>query len=490
MRSKSFLFPMIFVLICLALSTTVNAQTASQTGKIPITTSSEKAKTDFLKGRDLSEQLRAQDSITFYETAIKEDPNFATAYIYLAGAQTNANDFFANVSKAANLADKVSDGERLWILGIQAGANGLPSKQGEYYEKMVASYPNDERGHNLLGGYYFGLQQYDKAAKEFQRAIEINPKFSPAYNLLGYVNRFQKNYTESEKNFKKYIELVPGDPNPYDSYAELLLKIGRFDESIENYGKALSKDPHFFPSYLGMATDYNLKNDHAQARQQLQKLYDNARGDGDRRAALFAMSVSYVDEGKWKDGLGQQEKMLAIAQKANDSANVSGDLNLIGGLLLEYGSPAEAKAKFDQAAKAIATSNLSSDVKSVGQRNDIYNSAQVALAQKDLKTAHVKADEYRKAAEGAKNQFELWQAHEIAGRIALEEKKYDAAISELKQSNLQDPYNIYRLSLAYQGKGDAAKAKELHDQALQYNALNNLNYAIIRAKTNAPAAMN
>ena len=200
---KSFSCSKIIVLFFLVLIGTVNAQQqGSQAGKIPITTSSEKAKSDFLKGRDLSEQLRALDSIAYYEKAIQEDPNFATAYIYLAGAQTNANDFFADVSKAVNLANKVSDGERLWILGTQAGANGLPAKQGEYFEKMVASYPNDERGHNLLGGYYFGLQQYDKAAKEFQRAIEINPKYSPAYNLLGYVNRFQKNYDESEKNFK------------------------------------------------------------------------------------------------------------------------------------------------------------------------------------------------------------------------------------------------------------------------------------------------
>src|SRR5262245_49718517 len=112
MHSKSFHFTVIVVLFCLAFAGILSAQAAAQTGKIPITTSSEKAKADFLKGRDLSEQLRGQDAIAFYETAIKEDPNFATAYIYLAGSQTNANDFFASVSKAANLANKVSDGER------------------------------------------------------------------------------------------------------------------------------------------------------------------------------------------------------------------------------------------------------------------------------------------------------------------------------------------------------------------------------------------
>ena len=78
-----------------------------------------------------------------------------------------------------------------------------------------------------------------------QKATEINPKFSPAYNSLGYAYRPLEKYAEAETAFKKYIELIPDDPNPYDSYAELLMKTGRFDESIAQYRKALSVDQHF-----------------------------------------------------------------------------------------------------------------------------------------------------------------------------------------------------------------------------------------------------
>ena len=46
-------------------------------------------------------------------------------------------------------------------------------------------------------------------------------------------------YANAEKAFQKYIELIPKDPNPYDSYAELLLKMGRFEDSIAQYRKAL-----------------------------------------------------------------------------------------------------------------------------------------------------------------------------------------------------------------------------------------------------------
>ena len=51
--------------------------------------------------------------------------------------------------------------------------------------------------------------------------------------MLGYAYRQEGDYANAEQAFKKYIELIPNDPNPYDSYAELLLKMGKFDESID-----------------------------------------------------------------------------------------------------------------------------------------------------------------------------------------------------------------------------------------------------------------
>ena len=66
------------------------------------------------------------------------------------------------------------------------------------------------------------------------KATAINPSFSTPYNQLGYAYRFLEKFPEAEDAFKKYTQLIPDDPNPYDSYAELLMKMGRFDESIKS----------------------------------------------------------------------------------------------------------------------------------------------------------------------------------------------------------------------------------------------------------------
>ena len=91
-------------------------------------------------------------------------------------------------------------------------------------------------------------------------------------------------------------------------------------------------------------------------------------------------------------------------------------------------------------------------------------------------------------AEASKNPNQVRLAHELAGRIALARNDYDTAVAELTQANPQDPYNLYRLALAYQGKGDAAKAKEFGTKAAEFNSLPQINYAFIRTKAKSLAA--
>lgn len=456
-------------------------------GKMPVTTSSDPARADYLKGLNLADNLKIQESQQYFRKAVQEDPKFAIAFLNLAFSEPVANDFFKDLNQAVKLAGGASEGERLWILSADAAAKGLPNQQGEYLEKLVAAYPKEERAHHLQGVFNFGLQKYDKAIENFQQAVTINPKFAPSYNLLGYSYRFHGDFDKSEQAFKKYIEQIPDDPNPYDSYAELLMKLGRYDESIANYEKALKKDSHFVNSYVGIATNLNFKGDHANARKELEQLYGIARNDGERRTALLGTTISYVDEGNWQKAIEEQERMFQLSQK--DPATATGDLNTIGTILLENGRSKEAQSRFDEAEKIVSESNLSDEVKTIAARNHTFFSAKVALQIGDLTKAHKLADDYRTQAKAEKNPFLISLSHELDGSIALQEKKYDAAISELQNSNMQDPYNPYRLALAYRGKGDAAKAKEYFGRVANFNGLNNLNLALIRNKAKQALAM-
>jgi tetratricopeptide (TPR) repeat protein len=457
-------------------------------GKIPISTKSEEARKEFIAGRELAEKLRAQESIAHLDKAIELDPDFASAELARANSAATAKDFFEHLNKAVALAGKASEGERLLILANEAGANGDMAKQKENLDQVVADHPKDERALFNLGNYYFGQQEYEQAIAHYKKATELAPGFSPVYNILGYAYRQQGNYPEAEQAFKKYVEMIPGDPNPYDSYAELLLKMGRFDDSIAQYRKALSIDPQFAPSHFGMAADLMYQGKHEQAIAELQTMLSKARNDGELRTAYFGMAVVAADGGKLEKAVQYMDQEYSVAEKKNDVAAMSADLQAKGNIIAEMQRYDAAQQQFDRSLELIEGSSLSQAIKDNAKLQHHYNLAVLAIGKKDYAAAKTHAQEYRVGADASKNPGQVKLAHELAGRIALAQKDYDPAISELEQANAQDPRNLYRLGQAYNAKGDSDKAKEYWKKAAGFNSLPQLNYAFIRAKVQKSTA--
>ena len=169
------------------------------------------------------------------------------------------------------------------------------------------------------------------------KRLRLAPDYSTAFNILGYAYRQNEAYSDAENAFKKYIELIPNDPNPYDSYAELLLKMGRFDEAITQYNKALAIDPNFLNSHFGIAAALAYQGKASDAQAELQKMTQKARSDGERRTALFGQMVVALDSGKLDQALAEVEKQYALGEKNNDVPAMTGDLQLKGNILLEMG---------------------------------------------------------------------------------------------------------------------------------------------------------
>jgi tetratricopeptide (TPR) repeat protein len=464
-----------------ALAFLVAAPVATSADRIPITTSSEEARQSYMKGRDLLEKLRATDARALFEQAATKDPGFALAQVGLANSAGTAKEFFDAVARAVALSGKASEPEKLVICALDAGAKGEPARQKDCLARLVAACPDDERVHNQMAAFHFGRQDYDAAVAEYEKASAINPAFSQPYNQKGYAYRFLGRYPEAERAFQKYIELIPNDPNPYDSYAELLLKMGRFEESIKSYEKALSVDPNFVASYVGIGNARVLMGQGGEARKTYAKLAAIARNDGERRQAHFWAAMSYVHEGATDQALGELGKMAAIDEAGGDRVALSGATAQMGNVLLEAGRVDEAAGKYRARTAIIDQAEVSAQVKEAAHRQALFDEACVALAREDIAMAKAKAAAYSAAVTAKDIPFEVRQSHELAGRIALARKDYDAAAAELRRANQQDPRILYLTALALQGKGDSRAAKEVGTRAAEWNGLSNT-YGFVRGK--------
>jgi len=448
--------------------------------KIPITTSCEEARDAFLKGRWLLENLRLTDAHGYFLKAVEADPDFALAHLGVANTSPTNQEFFEAFRRAVDTSTNASEGERFLIAALEANVAGEPGVQLAKLEALVALFPEDERAHNAIGNFlFFNQQNYERAISSYRAAIDINPKFASPYNMLGYALRFVGDYPGAEKAFQRYTELIPDQPNPYDSYAELLMKMGRYDESIASYEEALAIDPNFVASYVGIGTNQMFMGQLEDARSTFSKVEENARNNGERRQARFWTAASYLHEGDFENAFDEALRLYDVAAETDDRSAMAGDLNLMGNILLRAGRADEAAEKYDAQIEMMQSSDATDEMKEAAARNQKYDLARVALWKADLDAASGLANAYREEVSVHNVRFEVQRTHELDGMIALAEGRMDAAIIHLEQANQQDPQIWLLKARTYAAMGDDESARSACEQVINFNQLS-FNLAFVR----------
>jgi tetratricopeptide (TPR) repeat protein len=448
--------------------------------RVPVTTVSQEARDHYLIGRDLLDKLRVPEARRHLEQAVSRDSTFAMAHYDLALSEATTRGFLEHLTRAVDLAETASEGERLMIMALHARANADPLRQRQLYEQLAEEYPLDPRAHFLLGFSQAGEQQFEAAIASFTRATELDPEFSPAWNALGYAYRPLGRYAEAERAFKRYIALIPNEPNPYDSYAELLLKVGRHDESIAMYRKALEADSHFVASYVGIAANLMYSGRHAEARAEARRLGAVARDDRERRLARLTAAVVWADQGNVGRALEELAARQAIARRARDTLAMAEDLSAMGALLVEVGRPADALRSFKQSLALVEQSGASAEVKGDARLRHRANAARVLIRQGDGAAARTQVEAFMAGAGSARNPELVREGHELLGLIALAQRDGAEAITHLREADQHDPYVLFSMARAHALSGDRESSVELYRKVAAYNELPTLRFALIR----------
>jgi len=113
-----------------------SSPSAATTGKIPVTTSSEEARKEFLAGRNLSEKLQITDSIAHYDKAISLDPQQPYAYNNRGSAKLAKGDLdgaLEDITKSLTLDSE--NAEAYCNLGLVQLAQHKEAESTESFEK-------------------------------------------------------------------------------------------------------------------------------------------------------------------------------------------------------------------------------------------------------------------------------------------------------------------------------------------------------------------
>jgi len=456
----------------------------AQNKEIPITSSSKEALDFFTKGREKLENFKSDEAASLFDQAIKKDPNFALAYLYRSQSGGGFNVFQQNLDKAVSLADKVSEGEKLQILLIKASADGNGLKQKEYYDLLIRKFPEDKRVQLDMGSYYYGINDFAKALTYFKKSAELDKNYAPAYNMIGYCQSSLNNYPEAEKAFQSYIKLSANSPNGYDSYAELLLKMGKYDESIVQYKKALEYDPKFSFSLRGLGNNYIFKGDYSTARKNYQEFYDKSPAFSDKLSALYWIACSYVHEGKVSDAIKKMDEFRALAEKENQATSAIMSYANQGFISTESGKPDDGMKYFEKAFDLIGKSKLPEATRENFNTYSMLWRMYALTAQGKLDMAAKEAEKCKQKVESRKNPGEEMFLNSMWGFLEIKKGDYPKAIQYLSKADTEDPLNWYYHSIACEKTGDKEKATALLKKITTSN-INSLNLALIRSRAMA-----
>lgn len=213
------------------------------------------ALTLYMKGRSFYEggtEPGIRKAIEYLEGAVREDPNFALAYVGLADC---------------------------------------------YYW--------------LAGDYIGRAEGQSKAKQNLNKALHLNPDLGEAHAVLGLWLTLELSWQEAENECRKGLELSPSNAHGHSRYALLLNCVGRLDEALREARRALELDP-ISPQYGSRVGEvlYN-KRDYDGALDQFKQVL---RTEPNYPYALIWMGFVYLSKSmpeealewvlKWKEGEG------------------------------------------------------------------------------------------------------------------------------------------------------------------------------------------
>jgi len=159
---------------------------------------------------------------SFYQEALRLDPNFAVAYARLGVAYGNQGAVAKAVEylkKAYDLRERVTERERMYIESQYALQQYDLPKALESYKLFVATYPRDAAAWNNLASAYQSVGDFENATAGFEKTWEIakwnNVAANNAAGTLIGTDRVQ----EGERYLKEAVEQGGSDDVNYHSNA-------------------------------------------------------------------------------------------------------------------------------------------------------------------------------------------------------------------------------------------------------------------------------
>jgi tetratricopeptide (TPR) repeat protein len=209
----------------------------------------------FVQGRGYLQDSRKPENLTsaeiVFKQALKLDPNFGQAEAGLGEAYWLKYQLGKQkqwivpaqqaCTKAVDLGNSGAEGHM--CLGLLEDGTGQYEKAAEQFQQAVQLEPANDRAYTSLAAAYQHLNQPDQAEETYKRAISMRPQYWRVYSFLGGFYIAQAEYEKAVVMFRRSTELDPDSYVALNNLGAAFLYAGKDDEAAQAFEKSIAIRP-------------------------------------------------------------------------------------------------------------------------------------------------------------------------------------------------------------------------------------------------------
>ncbi|MEO5356018.1 MAG: tetratricopeptide repeat protein [Nitrospirae bacterium YQR-1] len=278
------------------------------------------------------------------------------------------------------------------------------------WQENIRNYPLNPIPHINLANTYLSMEQYEKAMKEFRKALEMDPWRVEVYNNTGTIYIRLKDNEKAEEEFRKALRIRPDFPEAHHNLGNLYLEQGLDDKAMLEYSLEASFDLRPADAFMGMGGIYLKKGKISEALQCYKKAIAIR---SDFPEAHFYAGVAYDRLGNVAEAL-REFQIAAKLRPGYSSAYMN-----IGNVFLRQGLLGDALRQFQKvlhydSTNAAAHASIANVYADAGQLDGAINEYKTAIALKpDVAEFH----------------NNLGTVYQVKGLIDLAEYEYKTALT-------------------------------------------------------------
>jgi serine/threonine protein kinase/tetratricopeptide (TPR) repeat protein len=192
--------------------------------------------------------------IEFYRKAIEMDPNYALAYIGIAGAYLTSSDWYLPPTDAMPKM-KAAALKALELDNTLADAHTYLGANANWYE-----------------------WDWSTGERELELAIELDPANAEAHHQYGFYFAMMGRTDQAVSEMEKAQRLAPLDINLNSDLAAAYLYAGEFERAIDRARSTIEIDPNYWLSHVLLGIAYERKGQFTDAVTELEKAHSLENG--------------------------------------------------------------------------------------------------------------------------------------------------------------------------------------------------------------------